>query len=193
MAEELQQLLEKIQKDGVEKANAESESIVNAAKAKAAALVKDAEATCESLRAKAQADADAYAARAKETIAQAARDTLKMIEDSVTAMLEKLLAQNVDAALSDPAVAGQLATDAIKSLAAGQSADVAANARLAAALKAQFAAAAANGVTVVTDDTTGAGFSVKLDGGRIEHAFTGTVVADALARRLRADLAALVK
>ena len=37
------------------------------------------------------------------------------------------------------------------------------------------------------------GFSVKLDGGRVEHAFTGPVVAEALASRLREDLAKLVK
>ncbi len=108
-------------------------------------------------------------------------------------MLEKLLAQNVDAALSDPATVASMASDAVKALASDQPADVAANAKLAEALKAQFAASAQKGVTVVTDESTGAGFSMKLDGGRVEHAFTGPVVAEALARRLRSDLAALVK
>ena len=40
MAEELQQLLEKIQRDGVDKANAEAAAIVAKAKAEADALVK---------------------------------------------------------------------------------------------------------------------------------------------------------
>ena len=48
-------------------------------------------------------------------------------------------------------------------------------------------------MNVVTDEASGTGFSVKLDGGRVEHAFTGPVVCEALARRLRADLAELVK
>ena len=42
MAEELQQLLEKIQRDGVDKANAEAAAIVAKAKAEADALVKKA-------------------------------------------------------------------------------------------------------------------------------------------------------
>ena len=43
MAEELQQLLEKIQRDGVDKANAEAAAIVAKAKDEANALVKNAE------------------------------------------------------------------------------------------------------------------------------------------------------
>ena len=192
MAEELQQLLEKIQKDGVDKANAEAEAILKKAKADAEELRAKAKADAEAAEAKAKADADAYMSRAKETISQAARDTVKTIESAVSGMLENILAKNVDAALSDPAVAVPLAAEAVKSLAAGQPADVAANAKLAAALKAQFAAEAAKGVNVVTDEAAGTGFSVKLDGGRVEHAFTGPVICEALARRLRADLAALV-
>jgi hypothetical protein len=48
-------------------------------------------------------------------------------------------------------------------------------------------------VTVVTDETTGAGFRIRLDNGRVEHAFTGASVADTLARNLRPRLAALMK
>ena len=70
-------------------------------------------------------------------------------------------------------------------------ADVAVPAKLAPALKAQLASQP--NLTVVTDDSLGTGFSVKVDGGRVEHAFTGSVIAEELARRLRPDLAKLVK
>ena len=36
-------------------------------------------------------------------------------------------------------------------------------------------------------------FLVKTDGGRVEHAFTGDVIAEELAKRLRPDLAKLLK
>ena len=101
MAEELQQLLEKIQKEGVEKAEAEASAIENEAKAKAEAAVKNAEEKAKAIVAKAEADAKEYAERAKETIAQGARDTLKMIEGSVSKMLERLLAQDVVPAAGD--------------------------------------------------------------------------------------------
>ena len=66
-----------------------------------------------------------------------------------------------------------------------------ASAPLVAALKAQLAAQRALQVTL--DEALGTGFSVKLDGGRVEHAFTGDVIAAELAKRLRPDLAKLVK
>ena len=73
----------------------------------------------------------------------------------------------------------------------GGDAEVAANAKLAAALRAQLAGS--GNITVVTDDTAQTGFSIRLDGGRVEHDFTGPAVAAALAARLRPDLAAMLK
>lgn len=192
MAEELQNLLEKIKRDGVDKANAEAAAIVAKAKADAEAMVKDAESKAAAAKAAAEAEAKARAAMAEETIRQAARDTVLKIEQSVTDMLTNVLAKNVDAALSDPAVVAPIAADAIRALvSAGEAAEIAVNAKLAEALRAQLASF--GNVTVVTDEATQSGFSVRLDNGRVEHDFTGRTVAEALASRLRPDLAALVK
>ena len=189
MAEDLQSLLEKINRDGVEKANAEAAKIVAEAKAKAADIVKTANA--EAAKAKADADKAAadYAARAAETVGQAARDTILKVEAAVTAMLTNLLAKDVDKALADEKSVAALTLEAVKGL-AGE-AEVAVPAKLAPALKAQLASQ--KNVTVVTDDAVGSGFSVRLDGGRVEHAFTGGAVAAELAKRLRPDLAKLLK
>ena len=192
MAEELQQLLEKIQRDGVDKANAEAAAIVAKAKAEAEALVKKAQEDAAAAEAKGKADAEAYAARARETIAQAARDTVLKVKDDVTKLLTKLLAQDVTAALATEAV--PIAAAAVKELVTGSAtAEVAASAKLVDALRAQLAAQAQGGVKVVADEMTGAGFTVKLDNGRVEHDFTDAAIANALAQHLRADLAALLK
>ena len=195
MAEELQQLLEKIQHDGVEKANAEAAAILAKAKADAAATLKDAEEKAAARRTQAEADAKAYAERAGKTISQAARDTVLEVREAVTRLLEALLARNVATALADPATAAGLAGGVLAELAlpAGTAAEVGAGAKLAEALKAQLAAEAATGVKVVLDDAVGAGFSVRLDGGRVEHDFSEAAVAAALAKRLRPDLARLVQ
>ena len=193
MAEELQQLLEKIQHDGVEKAKADADAILAKAKADAAALLKDAEAKAEAARAQAETDAQAFEARARKTIAQAARDTVLDVQAGLMGLFERLLAKDVAAALAAPAETARLALDAVKALGAAQ-VDVAAGERLAAALKAQLAACAATtGVRVVLDETTGAGFSLRLDGGRVEHDFSEAAIAAALAKRLRPDLAKLVR
>ncbi len=191
MAEELQNLLEKIKRDGVEKANAEAAAIVAKAKSDAAAIVKTAQDEAAAAKTAAAEGAKESAARAEETIRQAARDTILKIEQAVSSLLTNVLATNVDAALADPAVAVPIAASAIQALVAGDaSAEVAANAKLAEALRAQLAARA--NITVVTDEDAQAGFSVRLDNGRVEHDFTGSTVAAALAARLRPDLAKLV-
>ena len=191
MAEELQQLLEKIQRDGVDKANAEAAAIIAKAKTEADALVKKAQEDAAAAEAKGKADAEAYAARARETISQAARDTVLKVREDVTKLLTKLLAQNVSAALATEAV--PLAAAAVKELVTGSGAEVAASAKFVDALRAQLAAQAQNGVKVVADEMTGTGFTVKLDNGRVEHDFTDAAISEALAQRLRPDLAALLK
>ena len=191
MAEELQQLLEKIQRDGVDKANAEAAAIVAKAKAEAEAIVKKAQEDAAAAEAKGKADAEAYAARARETISQAARDTVLKVKEDVTKLLTQLLAQDVSAALATGAV--PLAAAAVKELVTGSGAEVAASAKFVDALRAQLAAQAQNGVKVVADEMTGAGFTVKLDNGRVEHDFTDAAISEALAQRLRADLAKLLK
>ena len=191
MAEEIQQLLEKIQRDGVDKANAEAAAIVAKAKAEADAIVKKAQEDAAAAEAKGKADAEAYAARARETIGQAARDTVLKVKDDVSNLLTKLLAQNVSAALATEAV--PLAAAAVKELVTNGDAEVATSAKLVDALRAQLAAQAQNGVKVVADEMTGAGFTVKLDNGRVEHDFTDAAISEALAQRLRADLAKLLK
>lgn len=187
--EDLQGLLEKINRDGVEKANAEAARIVGDAKAKAAALVKAAESAAAQTKADAEKAAADYQARAAETVKQAARDVVLGVRESVTRLLEGLLAKDVEAALAEDAVAVGLVAAAIRDLTGPG--EVVAGAKLAAALKAQ--AAALKDFTLVTDEALGTGFSVRLDGGRVEHAYTGEVIAAELAKRLRPDLAALLK
>jgi len=186
--EDLQSLLEKINREGVEKADAEAKRIIDEAKSKASAIIKEAEEAASKSKAEADKASEAYANRAKETISQSARDVVIGVKDAVTALLEKLLTKDVDAALKDEKTAADLVAAAIKDLTGPG--EIAAPSKIAAALKAQLASKP--NFTVVTDDSLGAGFTVKLDGGRIEHSFTAEVIAAELAKRLRPDLAALV-
>jgi len=187
--EDLQNLLEKINREGVEKAEARAKEIIDAANAKADEILKAAKEGAAKADAAAKHAAEEYSARASESIRQAARDTVLAVEASVTAMLERILAKDVDKALSDGSKAGELALEAVKGLVGPV--EVAAPPALAAALKAQLAAMPE--ITVVTDDTLGTGFSVRTDGGRVEHSFSGETVSAELAKRLRPDLAKLVR
>ena len=189
MSEDLQSLLEKINRDGVEKANARAAEIVAAAESKAKSIVANAEEEAAKMRSGAERDAADFAARATESVRQAARDTVLAVEESVSKLLKNLLEKDVDAALADPVTAAALASEAVKGL--DSPAEIAAGPKLAAALKAQLASE--KNITVVLDETSLSGFSVRIDGGRVEHAFTKDIVAGELARRLRPELAALLK
>ena len=187
--EDLQSLLEKINRDGVEKAEAEAKSILADAKAKANSIIESARAEAAAEKAGSEKAAADYAARAQETIRQAARDTVLKVEAALTALLERLLVKDVETALADEATVTALVREAVKGI-VGE-AEVAAPAKLVPALKAQLAALGS--ITVVTDETLGTGVSVKTDGGRVESAFTADVIAAELAKRLRPDLAKLLK
>jgi vacuolar-type H+-ATPase subunit E/Vma4 len=95
--------------------------------------------------------------------------------------------------MSDVSMVSQLAVEAVRAYIGGGALEVAAATKMVDAIRAAVAAAAIQGVTVVTDETAGTGFKVRMAGGRIEHDFTGKAVADALAKHLRPRLAALVK
>ena len=107
----------------------------------------------------------------------------------MTRLLEKVLVTNVDAALSDPTAAAEIAGEAVRDIVT--SGEISASPKVAEAIRAQLAAKA--NLMVVMDETHGSGFNVKIDGGRVEHDFTGATVAAVLAKRLRPDLAALMK
>lgn len=189
MAEELQSLLEKINREGVEKAEAEAARITGEAEARAKRIVADAEAAAAKAKADAEAAAAAYEAGARERLAQAARDLVNETKAAIGRLLEKTLGENVEKALGDEATAVALAAQAMREVAGG--AEISAPEKLAAALKAQLASRPETKVTI--ENAPRAGFTILTDGGRIENTFTPEAIAGELARRLRPDLAALLK
>ena len=186
--EDLQSLLEKINRDGVEKAEAEAKRIVDDAKAKAAAIVKEAQERADKAKADAERAAADYAKRAAESVGQAARDVVIGVRGAVSALLERILVQGVDRALADEKALTDLVAGAVKNLAGDG--EVTCGPKVAAALQAALAGKKELSVTV--DESLRSGFTVKVDGGRVEHTFTGDVIAAELAKRLRPDLAKLV-
>jgi len=194
MTQDLQQLLEKLQRDGVDKAKADADTIVEEARAQARSLVESAHAEATKIKTAARVEAEAFEHRAEETVRQSARDTLLNVEKAVTALLTRLLLKDVNNALNSTELVSGLVVEAVRNYLGGKGTiEVAAAAELADALRVKLAAEASSGVTVVTDDTTGAGFRIRLANGRIEHSFTGAAVADSLAKQLRPRLAALMK
>ena len=196
MTQDLQQLLDKIQRDGVDKAQAEADQLLAKANVQAKAILDTAHAEATAIKANARQEAESFENRAEETMRQAARDTVLNVEKAVTRLLERLLTKDVEDTFDRKEdMVSSLAAEAVRAyISGGDGIQVAASAKLADVLRSKLAAMAAdNGVEVVTNEAAGTGFLVRLADGRIEHAFTGHAVAEALSRHLRPRLAALMK
>ena len=191
MSEELQNLLDKIQRDGIDKANADAEKIIADAKARANEIVKKAKADADQEIARSDAEQKAFALRASETIRQAARDVVLEVEGAVTTLLTKLLTENVNAALSDPDTVKKLAAETITAFSSNEDVTIATGEKFVEAIRAELVAK--QNIKIITDELAETGFSVRLDGGRVEHEFTGEAIAAALSKRLRPQLASLIK
>lgn len=187
--EDLQSLLEKINREGVEKAEAKAKEILSQAQEKADAIVKSAREEALKIRNDAKDDASDYVKRAEETISQASRDTVLNVEKALGAKLEKLLVANVEKALADEECVTQLVKRAIEEI-SGKGEFVCGE-KLAKTLVALLAENPS--FTVTIDESIGSGFTVRLDAGRLEHSYRGEVLSLELAKRLRPELAKLIK
>jgi V/A-type H+-transporting ATPase subunit E len=194
MTQDLQQLLEKINTDGVEKAKTEAAKIISQAEVQAKETVEAAQHEAALLIAQAKQEATSYERRAEESIRQAARDTLLNLEKSITTLLTNVLLKEVKSTLQTEGVITQLVCDAVHAYLHNKGGmEVIVAQTWAQTLQAKLIAEAAQGVKIITDAQTGAGFKIRLGNGRIEHDFSAAAIAEALAKQLRPQLAALLK
>ncbi len=192
MAEELKHLIEQIQREGVEKANLEAETILSNAKEKAAKLVAEAEAKAHATLKKAQTEADAFAERSVKTLEQAARDLLITVGQGCEKVVTSALGTAVQAALS-----GDLLQKMILAVAeqgkGGAKISVAEQDKAAlAAFCAELAKKSGRPIDLSADAEILAGFKVAFEGKSVYLDYTAEAVAEALAAFLRPELARTV-
>ena len=198
MTEDLQQLLDRIRREGVEKAQAEAKAIVDAARKEAADITAKAKADADALRKDAEKDAKAFEARAEQQVRQAVRDVNLQVAQDLEKVVMSLLNKDVKAAMSDGATLTQWISQAVSAYLKGGEKEIEVElggsaAAQVAALQKELRDAAAEGVKVTGSAAFPEGFTIRLAGGRVEQCFTADAVTDALARLLRPQVAALLK
>ena len=193
MAEDLQYLMERIQKDAVDKAETEAAAIIARAKDKAAEIVKAAEAEASAKLEKADKDAEAFTERSERTLEHSARDLLLSVGKNVEKMILDLLNLQVEKSLDESTVKQMLLT-----VAKSYTTDVdvefseADASKLSSFVMGEFAKELGKGVKVESDKGVKFGFRIKLDGGKVTHEFTEAAMADALSALLRPQLSRVV-
>lgn len=199
MADELQSLIERIQREGIEKAETDAAAIVSHAKVKAAEIVKAAEAQAQALLKKADVEARVYAERSAVTLTQVARDVLIAVGQGLESILEQVIREQVGPALSPETMKNMLSQIAQSYAARGMTEnrltvllspdDRQSLARL---VEAGVRNAFGQGVELIADDRIVKGFKLSIRDGQVVHDFTQAAIAEAMGALLKPHLARIV-
>ena len=193
MAEDLQALMERIQKDAVEKAELAAADIISKAKDKAAEIVRAAEDEAKAKLENADKEAQAFTERSERTLEQSARDLLLSVGKNLEKMILDLLSLQIDKSLDESTVKNMLLT-----VAKSYTSDIEINfseadaKALTSFVMGEVAKQPKAGVKIESDKGVKFGFRVKLDGGKVSHEFTEQAMAESLSALLRPQLAKIV-
>ncbi len=200
MAEELQALLDRIQKDAVDAGERRAAEIAARAEEQAAARIREAEQKAKELLTRAERDAGLFAERGRQTLQQAARDLLIGVGAGLERILGRLAAGAAEQALTPEALRPMLlklaeayaarggAESRIEVLLGEQDRE-----RLAALLLGELGRTIKGGVEIRVDPDLRRGFRAAFADGRITHDFSAEAIAEALSDFLRPRLAAILR
>lgn len=104
MEMELKNLIDKIKKEGVEKAESDAGNIVRQAQTKAQQVIDDAEKRKATLLQEGEARLKAFQASTEEALKQSARDALLALRDRVTEFFGRVVKDRVSEQLTDDAL-----------------------------------------------------------------------------------------
>lgn len=199
MAEELQHLIERIQREAVDTGEQQAAQIVSKAKEQAAAIVREAEAKARASIEKAEQDARQFTERSLQTLRQASRDLLITVGQGVENILSNLAVEAVDEALTYETVQQMLVKLAgsyvgrsdrertIELMLSPRDQE-----KLVRYFQDKYREKLNQGIVIRGDERIIKGFKVAFEGGHVTHDFTPDAIAEALANFLRPHLADIV-
>ena len=199
MAEDLQHLLDKIHAEAIAKSEKEAEEIVAKAREKAAQIVKDAEQDAKKKIADAEADARQFMERSIRTLEQASRDLLITVGQGVENILDDLIHESLDEALSIDVIKDMLVRMAEKYMERGGK-----ERRIALLINpddqkelvkfyaAKYREKLQDTIEIKPDNHIIKGFRISFVDEHAHHDFTREAIAEALATFLRPHLADII-
>ena len=198
MSEDLQSLLDKINADGIQKAEAESAKIIADAKAEAARIIADARAESSKITADAEAAAETFKARAVSGARQAARDIVLQLRADLAARVNEIVSGAASEVLTP-----EFMTQLIKMLAdkfvASPDAEVTVRcavkdlAALDAALKGALADSLKKAPVLIASPEISAGIQIDFSEDNCYFDFTEAAVTELMAAYAGEQLAAVFK
>ena len=199
MAEDLQALIERLQREAVDEGQRRARTIIDEAEATAAATTRAAEAEAQRLLERTRRDAEAYTERSRVALEQAGRDLLINVRQSIDALMASLVHESLQEVLK-PDLLGEMLVKMAEAYAArgGRERRLAvllSNDDLDAMVQLysqRLAEKLPHGIGLRLDNSVVQGFRVALVDEHVEHDLTIDAIAAALTHHLRPHLAQLL-
>jgi len=200
MQEELQPLIDRIQKEGIETAESKAQEIIEHAQKEASAILEHASAQAEIILEKADQDAQAFTLRSRKTLEHASRDVLISIGQAVDKVFSDLVKEAVAEGL-DKSTLQEMLVKLAQSYgeANGRSSSIKVllgnneQGELASYLRGQLVEKLKRGVEIQAENNSYSGFKVSFSEGNVYHDFTLETISEAISAFLRPKLAEIVK
>jgi V/A-type H+-transporting ATPase subunit E len=196
---QLQELVEKIRKDGVETAEAESAEIVKKAGERAEAILNAARAEADALVRSAKEESEKFERAAVSSVTQAARNLMISFRDGIEAELERIVRRDTKAAydadtlkaLVPETVKAWIAKSGVNDIAVLLSEKDAA--KLESALTGTLRDEISKGLVIRVDRNLDAGFRIATKDGSAYYDFSAGSVADLFSAYLNPRVAEILK
>lgn len=198
MAEELKELIEKIQLEGIKAADDKALVIEAEARARAERATEKGAKEAERMISEARAEIKRLEEGAKSSIKQASRDTMLSLRKEICSMLERIVASHVHKALSAEELAKMLAA-MIKSHGGEDKQNIVVSLKkedlekVEKAVFAELGLEARRGIALKTTTDIHGGFLISYDSGRSYFDFSDKALAEYLSLHLKARLGDMVK
>ena len=198
MAEELKNLIEKIQEEGVRAAEDKARSIQNNAKEKAKDIIESAEKQAENLLSEAKAGIAKMESGGRDSLKQAGRDLILTLRKEINATLDRIIVSQVRQALSPGELAKIIAT-AVKESGGKEKKDITISLKkedlekIEKILLNQLKAETENNITLKTSEDIRGGFVISYDKGKSYYDFTDKALAEYISLYLKPKLAGMLK
>lgn len=199
MAEELQHLIDRIQKEAVDAGEQKAAQILAQAREKAAAIVKESEDKAKANLARAEQDAQAFTERSSRTLEQAARDLLISVGQGIENILKDIVDEAVEQALKT-----EVLEQILVKMAEAYAAKMGDESRIELLISPhdqqelirffadKYRQKLVHGVELHVDNEIFRGFRVSFKDGHVYHDFSRQAIAESLGNFLRPKLAEIV-
>ena len=196
---QLQELIDKIKKDGVEAAETEATTLLDSAKEQAEKIVSDAKKQADKILADAKIENERMLKSNEDAIRQAGRNLLISFRESVTRELDSILSENVSNLYSSEALS-QIVINVVEKWAENPDADdiaVILNSKDLNSLEETTISGLKDkikkGITLKASDNLDAGFRISVNNGNAYYDYSAETVVDMLSKYLSPKIIKLLK